>query len=140
MDKVEDFHINYWGPEELDYGRVRKQRSAGRKLFIVIAFILILGILPLLTLEYGYFRNSAAKKQVSQVINPISPSPTKNPTVRPKTTPASNPNHDVIVKGDSYWKIAKRNCGSGKYYLTIQNLNKSKPLQAGDSVLINCSL
>jgi len=140
MDNVEDFHINYWGREELDYAVAKKKRSAGRKLIIVIAFILVLGTLPLLTLGYNYLKGASVKAQVSQVISPISPLPTQSPRIISKPNATLKSNQDIIIKGDSYWKISKRNCGSGKYYLTIQNLNDGKPLQAGDSVLVNCSL
>ncbi|KKR94700.1 MAG: hypothetical protein UU45_C0008G0100, partial [Candidatus Levybacteria bacterium GW2011_GWA2_41_15] len=52
-----------------------------------------------------------------------------------------DPRSDVkILKNDSYWKISKRVCGEGKYYLSISGLNENKPLYRGDSVLVSCNL
>jgi hypothetical protein len=139
MENIEDFHINYWGQEDLNYGSKpeKQRRSTKRKLGIVLAFIFVLAMLPLFTLGYGKLKDLSAKK-VSEAVTPVILSPA--PTASPKPTTTKVNNTDIILKGDNYWRIAKRNCGSGKYYLSVQSANNGKPLQPGDTVIISCNL
>lgn len=44
----------------------------------------------------------------------------------------------VVQNSDNYWKISERSCGTGRYYLSIQAYNNSKPLHPGDTVLVRC--
>ena len=137
MENIEDFHINYWGANELDYNKPEKKgRSMKRKLGIVLAFLFILAMIPLFTVGYSKLKDFKVQK-VSELIT--TPTPTVSPTSTPKPTEVKS-NTDIILKGDNYWRIAKRNCGSGKYYLAVQAANGGKPLQPGDTVIISCSL
>ena len=50
---------------------------------------------------------------------------------------------EVVQKGDSFWRISKRVCGSGIYYESIKAQNgysEYQALQPGDVVIVNCSL
>lgn len=49
--------------------------------------------------------------------------------------------YKVVVKGDdSLWKISERVCGTGEYYLAIQERNgyTNRSLQPGDIILVEC--
>ncbi len=137
MENIEDFHISYWGPSEIEYSHKKNGRSIKRKLAIVLCFLFILAMLPLFTVGYSKFKNIQTEK-VSEAIVPVTPTP--KPTIEPTPTTRVTINTDIIIKGDNYWKIAKRNCGSGKFYLSVQQANGAKPLQPGDTVIISCSL
>lgn len=45
-----------------------------------------------------------------------------------------------VINNDSYWKISKRVCGTGKYYLSIRAQNDGKALYKGEHVIVDCSL
>ena len=82
MENVEDFHINYWGSSDLDYGKPEKpRRSIKRKLEIVLAFLFILAMLPLFTIGYSKLKDFKIQK-VSELIT--TPTPTIAPTGTPK--------------------------------------------------------
>ena len=136
MENIEDFHIDYWGREELSYDFPKKKRSIKKRLGIVAGFVLVLALLPLATFVYSRLSNLHSS-QVSSAVTQTAP--TIAPT--PKGTQSkSNVNQDGVIKGDSYWRISKRDCGTGKYYQSIADQNDNKPLQIGDSVTFNCSL
>lgn len=135
MDQQDNFYIQNIGSEYFPYVKEsKKARSFKRKLGIVASFVGFLALIPFILFGINFNQNRNSNKISSnQIISPIS-TPIK---VETKTEPKFK---DIVLKHDSYWKIAKRNCGSGKYYLAIQNLNFGKPLFEGESVLIDCSL
>lgn len=45
----------------------------------------------------------------------------------------------IIKNGDSYFRITKRFCGTGKLYKLVAEINGKKPLYQGDSIIISCS-
>ncbi len=55
-----------------------------------------------------------------------------------KLADTSGERADSVQNGDNYWKISMRNCGTGRYYLSIQAYNGNKPLQPGDLVFVRC--
>ncbi|HEX3035013.1 MAG TPA: hypothetical protein VHT73_07740 [Thermodesulfobacteriota bacterium] len=136
MTNAENYHINYWGAPDPNYPTPAKKqgRSVLRKLTIVFSFLFILTLIP--AAVYGLSKNQDNSPKVSSADLPVEitkpiPEPTKQ--IKPS-------NRDTVHSVDSYWKISKRNCGVGVYYLSIQQQNGGKPLHAGDSVVVNCSL
>lgn len=138
MENIEDFHIDYWGRDELNYDFPKKKRSIKKRLAIVAGFILVLALLPLATFSYSKLSNLNSN-QVSTAATPTAPILTPTPTPEENQS-QTNVNQDGVIKGDSYWRISKRDCGTGKYYQSIADQNDNKPLQIGDSVTFNCSL
>lgn len=136
MSSSNDFEINYWGNTP-DYKSSKKSRSIKKKILIVLCFIAILGITP--TLIFGLNKVQINKsRQISSiaVITPALKQPQEKLKI-PTPTPSIS---TQVQKGDSYWRLSKRNCGTGIYYLSIRDQNDSKPLHQGDSVRVVCEL
>ena len=145
MENPQEYQVNYWaGGENYDYQKPKPKRSMKRKLAIVISFILVLAITPSLLyvltnleLANGGRQISAVpvQSQTSSQVKNNSPEVHKVIIEEPKTAG----NQATVINNDSYWKISKRVCGEGKYYLSIQAQNGGKALYEGDSVTVNCS-
>ncbi|MBI4097614.1 MAG: hypothetical protein HY426_01090 [Candidatus Levybacteria bacterium] len=101
-----------------------KEKSSHASLFL-IAFAILSAIVFGINLK-----SSKSQKITTSSKIEISPSP----------TPARLDQGETVINNDSYWKISKRHCGSGKYYLSIREQNDAKPLYKGDFVSVNCSL
>ena len=132
MDPIENFNINYWGKDFSYSGPQKRGSSTKKKLAIIFSFILLLVIFPSLIFSLANI-NLESKKEISSTAGIISPT---QETIQ--DTSNQTPNEGTVIKNDSYWKISKRYCGVGTYYLTIQEKNDSKPLFVGDKVLIDC--
>lgn len=87
------------------------------------------------------------QKNVSSTF--IEPTPSvvaQKPEEKPKVTMLANTTGDTTVyiaalKNDSFWKITKRVCGTGRNYLANQAYNgygKRVALQQGDVVAVFC--
>lgn len=52
----------------------------------------------------------------------------------------NEPSKTVAVKGDSFWRIAKRVCGTGKRFefIKAQNGYRNRTLKPGDVIEVNC--
>ena len=147
MAENENFEIKYWGIDRSLYQNPQEQkRSIRKKFFIILTFIVILVVFPVLffgviNLELGQSKKISFTTQIKPALKP-----TSTPTSTPTPTPEKKPNlqktsTDVAVQNnDSYWKISKRQCGTGKYYLSIRDQNAAKALHKGDSVEVSCSL
>lgn len=139
MKNTDNFEINYWGKDfqniytEEDY---LPKRTLKQKLLIVFSFISVLAILPTTIFTITTFNQNNGEKISSAIEAPI-PSPTKEVEITPKIT---RPDTVEIINNDSYWKISKRACGTGKYYLSIQEQNEGKALYKGEFVKVDCSL
>lgn len=133
MNHIDNFDIKYWGDSfTYDFPR-KKKRTIKKKLFIVVGFLTILGITPALFFGLSNFKLNQPKK--------ISITQTQAPKSEAQISPTQTPDKNATIqRGDSYWRISKRVCGSGKYYLLIQELNGGKPLHQGDLVKISCNL
>ena len=46
----------------------------------------------------------------------------------------------IVAEGDNYWKISKKVCETGKYFLSISAQNNGMSLHRGDEISTNCSL
>jgi len=44
----------------------------------------------------------------------------------------------IVLEGDNYWKISKKVCGTGKYFLSIRAQNNAQDLHAGDQLVAEC--
>ncbi len=139
MKNTDNFEINYWGKDfqniytEEDY---LPKRTFKQKLLIVVSFISVLAILPTTIFTITTINQNNGEKISSAIEAPI-PSPTKDAEITPKI---ARPDAVEIINNDSYWKISKRACGTGKYYLSIQEQNEGKALYKGEFVKVDCSL
>lgn len=137
MNDNSDFEINYWGNTP-DHQSSKKPRSFKSKVLIVVCFIAILGITP--TLVFGLNKIQISKS--NQISSAAIPSPAvENKAQEKLKTPTPTPTVSAqVLKGDSYWRLSKRNCGTGIYYLSIKDQNENKPLYQGNLVKISCAL
>lgn len=113
-------------------------------LFIVAVFAGVVG---------GFF-NRKVKNNLGGITTRQVISPSVQPTVenKPTTTVTKNSNHEIkkithlantagayiAVEGDNYYRISKKVCGTGKFYLSIQAKNNDKPLHPGTEVIAEC--
>ncbi|GEM_PF-2409367 len=149
MVQNENFEIKYWGTNtdrSLYQNPQEQKRSIRKKLFIVLSFIIILAVFPVLflgvtNLKLGQDKKISILTQIKPAIKPTS-TPTSTPTPTPEKKPVlQKTSTSITVKNnDSYWKISKRQCGTGKYYLSIRDQNAAKALHKGDGVTANCVL
>ena len=142
MENADNYQIKYWNDTDgFNYKSSKPERSIKRKLTIVISFILILAITPSLILYISDFEKSNSKK-VSIVNDALKSTETPRSyevTIElPKEKSSSS--ETQVQANDNYWKISKRVCGDGKFYLSIQSQNGGKALRQGDSVVVNCTL
>ena len=122
------------------YEQEKPKRSLKRKLFIVLSFILILGITPSLIFTISELDFNSNEKVA---INPESVNDrtvNKSPKVYEVKIEEAEKNTAVVIKNDSYWKISKRICGEGRFYISISEQNNSKALFEGDTIEANCTL
>jgi hypothetical protein len=139
MSNPENYQVKYWaGGDNYSYQAPKPKRSVKRKLAIVACFILVLAITPAFIYVLTNL-NLRSGKEVSVASNQTQSS---QPEVHPVTIeePKAPSNQTQVLTHDSYWKISKRVCGSGRFYLSIQEQNGGKPLHGGDSVTVNCTL
>ena len=145
MNNSENFEINYWGEGYRSIHTLPQnpKRSAKQKLTIVISFVSVLAILPLTIFGITNLNSNSPEK--------LSAAVKVEPTARPTQAPTPTRVKNVVVKGiesnrvevinnDSYWKISKRTCGTGKYYLSVKDQNGGKALYKDDFVTVDCSL
>lgn len=142
---MDDYQINYWkGQETYHYKPAKPKRSIKRKLAIVFSFIFVLAITPSLIYSLSSLDLSKAneislvnsKGQISPAPEIISPQNLEVTIEEPKEAA----NQTEVISNDNYWKISKRVCGDGKYYLSIQSQNGGKALYTGDTVTASCVL
>ncbi len=148
MNNNENIELNYWGEgfQNIYTKPDPNKRTVKRKLAIVISFMSVLVILPTIIFTISNFtpNNQKLASAVNIFVPTIAPTQAPTPTLTPRVK-------DVVVKGiesnrvkvinnDSYWKISKRTCGTGKYYLSIKEKNENKALYKGDLVTVDCSL
>lgn len=73
----------------------------------------------------------------------VAPSPTATVSIK-KVAQLANTSGDiqeVVLKGDSFWKISVRVCGEGRFYLATQHYNGYRDhdkLHEGDVVTVLC--
>jgi len=144
LGRRKKYEYSYWGNESTYvYKSPKQERSLKRKLAIVFSFVFVLAITPSMIYALSNF-NLKSSPKVS-VVNPPAIITTEIPEApeiynvtieEPKTL---NNQAEVIIN-DSYWKISKRVCGSGKYYISIQSQNGGKALYKGDIVSASCVL
>jgi hypothetical protein len=147
MGNTEKYQVNYWaGDNDYVYQTQKPKRSIKRKLAIVFSFIFVLAITPTLIYALTNLNLSSGKKvsiapQEVRTENQTQPQEAK-PEVHQVTIeePKKAANQTEVLEHDSYWKISKRVCGTGKYYLSVQNQNGSKALYFGDTVTVSCVL
>jgi hypothetical protein len=121
------------------YKNSKPKRSLGRKLAIVFSFVFILAITPPLLMAISNIDLKPAPK-VSVVNDATIDTAPKEYPVTVEEPKKSDVNQVEIINNDSYWKISKRACGTGKFYLSIQSQNGSKALYKGDFAVANCVL
>ncbi len=134
----DNFEIKYWGKELNSFYQEPKTpaRNTKQRLLISLSFLTVLAILPMLIFGLSNLKFNKPKIVTNSQIKVV---PTTAPQEK-KIKQKELEKEAVVVNNDSYWKISKRVCGSGKYYLSIQAQNDSKPLHKGDLVKVNCSL
>lgn len=139
MEKIGDFELKNLG-EDYFYSSPRQEkpkRSTKKKLFIVFSFIVFLAITPAAIFGLTNISFNRAEK-VSIAKDPVFEN---KRTVNQNTKNSESESVSVeVLNNDSYWKITKRICGSGKYYLSIRDQNNGKALYKGDTVTIKCTL
>ena len=138
-----DFEINYWGEDfkNIHFNPRTPKKTVKQKLLIVSSFIFILAIIPVVI--FGITNLSSNNTQKISSATQIQKEPTQTPIPTPSAKPTFKINKASkveVINNDSYWKISKRQCGTGKYYLSIRNQNAAKALHKGDFVEVSCSL
>lgn len=139
MSEAENFEINYWGKNfnNIYQEPLRRGRSARRKLLIVFFFVAVLAVLPIIIFGLGSVNYS--KPKIATTAAP-KPKPTKTPPANEKEQPEKTETEAIVINNDSYWKISKRVCGTGKYYLSISYQNNGKALYQGERVKVDCNI
>jgi len=141
MTNIDDYQMKYWPTENSYLQNTPKKRSVKRKLGIVASFLFVLAVTPSLifTLSNLNFEEKTPKVSVVETSTPIV---NDKPEVHNVTIeePKTNSSQVTVINNDSYWKISKRACGSGQYYLSIQAQNNGKPLHKDNTVIANCEL
>lgn len=142
MNEKDNFDIKYWGNNYFYVYPNDKQpkRSIKKRFLIVICFI---GILALLPLTITFITKISFDKAKQVTLLSIPPTTEKEKTTVNQNidkTPISKTTTAEVFNNDSYWKISKRLCGTGKFYLSVKDQNNNKPLHKGDFVSVNCTL
>jgi hypothetical protein len=141
INKIDDFEIKYWAGDNNFLEESQKpKRSIKRKLTIVFSFIFVLIATPSIIFALSNLQSNRSEKVSQAPIEAFENKKTVNQnTVNPTKTPEpEKPIYVEVINNDSYWKIAKRACGSGRYYLSIRNQNNGKALFRGDVVSVAC--
>lgn len=139
MEKIGDFELKNLGEDYFySYPRQEKpKRSTKKKLFIVFSFIVFLAITPAAIFGLTNINFNRAEK-VSIAKDPVFEN---KRTVNQNTKNSESEFVSIeVLNNDSYWKITKRICGSGKYYLSIRDQNNGKALYKGDIVTVKCTI
>ncbi len=149
MNNNENIELNYWGEgfQNIYTKPDPNKRTIKQKLAIVISFISVLAILPTTIFAITNFNPVNDQKLTARVTNfeptqAVSeiPTPTTTPRVKDVVVKGIESNKVKVINNDSYWKISKRTCGTGKYYLSIKEKNDNKALYKDDFVIVDCSL
>ncbi|MBI2621551.1 MAG: hypothetical protein HYW63_02785 [Candidatus Levybacteria bacterium] len=136
MDGDGNFEIKYWGKDSNGLYQEPKsgERSIKKKLAIVFLFMAVLAALP--ALIFGI--NSLKVKPDTKIVTTSEAKPEPTKATQTEDVEEAVEQDVTVINNDSYWKISKRVCGTGKYYLSIQAQNDSKPLYQKDKVSVNC--
>lgn len=139
MNYDSKFQIKYWGND--DYYQEPPARSIKKKLLIVSTFVGILAIIPLLIYGLSSLSKEGERISISKEVPAKPKEIVREPSVAPTKAPEKNlgPQGEIVINNDSYWKISKRHCGTGRYYLSIRDQNNGKPLYKGDFVSVSCN-
>jgi|SRR3989344_7230358 len=139
MDQSDNFEIKYWSEDfnNLNLNPQKQKRSTGKKLLMVLLFTGILAVLPVLILGLGNFKSNTPK---IATVSEVKTEPTKSSGKKSVEQKSTDESKVKVINNDSYWKISKRICGTGKYYLSIRDQNLGKALFLGDEVKVNCDL
>ncbi len=104
----------------------------------------LLGIVGGLTWKNRAKLNLTRKTDNQKIVSPVPKEETKL-TVTPgidkkikKLAFTASTLTIVVKEGDNYWKITKKACGDGKYFLNVAQLNENQPLHPGDVVKVKC--
>lgn len=139
MNSNDDFGLKNLGQDYFYSYPVEEKpkRSIKRKLGIISAFLAILAITP--SLLFG-LKNINFNK--NEKVSVVKEAVFENKKTENQNTESPKPQliNVEVLNNDSYWKITKRTCGSGKQYLSIRNQNNGKPLYKGDTVSVICLL
>lgn len=131
----DNFEIKYWaGGNDFEFVKPPTNRSVKRKVLIVLSFVGILALFPLILIGASKI-DFESKDEAITIQTPIS-----NNDIKLKETLITEPItiEAGVVKNDNYWKISKRICGEGKFYLEIQEQNNAKALFEGEIVSVKC--
>lgn len=134
MQNPDNFEIKYWaGGNDFSLQTNKSPRSIKKKLLIVFSFVGILAIIPVLIYGLSYLQDLNTQKITIKKTVPVK-------EIVPVQTESPKIIETEVLNNDSYYKITKRICGSGKQYLSIKDQNNGKPLYKGDFVTVDCSL
>lgn len=144
MQNPDNFEIKYWaGGNDFTLSSNKEKRSVRKRLFIVFSFVGVLAIIPMLIYGLSYLQERGEQKMtVTRNVENKIPEKSQEKTTPPQTQSLENSGIilEEVLNNDSYWKISKRVCGSGKFYLSIRDQNDGKALYKGDSLTVNCLL
>lgn len=85
------------------------------------------GIYSMFSVSNGNKQNIIKKKTLQQAA--------------PSTTPTPSVKREIVRENDNFWRITERACGTGVYYLSVQQRNGYGPeqsLHTGDVVTVEC--
>lgn len=136
---MDEFEIKYWAGENnfLD-PKPKRERSIKKRLFIVFSFVFLLAIIPILVYSLSEFNPRKEQKVIIVQKEVTEKKSDRTKPIQPNPTPQTS--QVEVINNDSYWKISKRACGTGKYYLSVRDQNLGKPLYKGESVSVSCTL
>lgn len=106
-------------------------------LFFAVVLISVKSYIKTHNIQSGIYKIadiSDARKQSTikkKVLQQAAPSATPTPSVKRET----------VRENDNFWKITERACGTGVYYLSVQQRNGYGPeqsLHVGDIVTVEC--
>lgn len=112
-----------------------------REVWLGVGIIIMILVFGLFMLTQRYSRRMNQSNTPSPTSIP-SNTPTSSDTTITPTTADLQSHQEVVQPNDNFWKISKRVCGTGAYYLSIQQANgygNNRSLHEGDTVTVRCS-
>ena len=139
LNAQEDFEIKYWaGDNNFSYDTPKPKRSIKKRLFIVFSFVLMIAAAPIIFFSFLNLDLNKTEK-INVVQTPVQEKQNSETVNQKKEIQQElGPKETKVLNNDSYWKISKRVCGEGKYYLSVRDQNKGKALYEGDTVSVFC--
>jgi nucleoid-associated protein YgaU len=112
-----------------------------REVWLGVAIIITILVFGLFMLTQRYNRRIYNSPSLSPTFMPSNTPTTSDITITPTTVDLQT-HQEVVQPNDNFWKISKRVCGTGVYYLSIQQANgygENRSLHEGETVTVRCA-